>query len=420
MTIKLRTDAGVIANASAGQITQIKADLGITSDIADAVVWGGVTGTLGAQTDLDTALAGKAPYLAIVSEGASFVLTSAHANRDVHCNSASAIAVTWNVGHGMTAGDSGYLYQVGEGLVTLSAGSGTRTLSPNVSASATTADGSWIAWTYIGADELLITNVGVAPAASGSASQLHKVFRSGFEWAGTTYAGNSSASAFGGGGLGNVIDSGGTTAASQTDGGTGTYGWRPRLRQTAAAIAANRACGYNSSNVGRRRRLDATKGGNLPVVIGGGVADANALGTFFLGIAATAGAIGTTLTGIEIVNWTLDHVGIGADSTDANLSIFHNDNAGAATKVALGANFPKAQWTWYDVFIESISGGSSIRVTVMNGNTGNTHVETITTNLPRSTQDYYVVFARSSTAAATSFTEAPKIDVGGFMAGDFS
>lgn len=159
----------------------LRADLN-ELQFSDGVSWaalgsGGGTVDIASMTDAATAAtsgektsflnaAGAAQYLAVRDEAASFVLTAAnHANRDTHV---SAVAtVTWNTGHGMTKGDAGVIYQTGAGAVTISAGTGTVTLSPRVSSAATTADGSWLSWTYLGGDELLIVDRGVAVAAGG-------------------------------------------------------------------------------------------------------------------------------------------------------------------------------------------------------------------------------------------------------------
>lgn len=118
------------------------------------------------KTDFLTAV-GAAQYLPVRDETGSFTLSAAnHSNRRTDASSGSAIAVTWDTGHGMTTGDTGRIVQTGAGAVTISAGTGTLTLSPNVTAAATTADGSWIDWEYLGSNELLITARGVADSSA--------------------------------------------------------------------------------------------------------------------------------------------------------------------------------------------------------------------------------------------------------------
>jgi hypothetical protein len=77
--------------------------------------------------------------------------------------------------------------------------------------------------------------------------------------------------------------------------------------------------------------------------------------------------------------------GVGADSGDANLSFIHNDSAGTATKVSLGASFPANTITTdlYCLQMYNVPGSASIWYRVINIST---KVETawveITTNLP--------------------------------------
>lgn len=82
-----------------------------------------------------------------------------------------------------------------------------------------------------------------------------------------------------------------------------------------------------------------------------------------------------------------DTLMIGVDSTDTNLQLMHNDAAGAATKIDLGASFPgRNASAVYILELTCPSGaGSAVDYTVTRLDTGDVATGTLTTNLP--TQD---------------------------------
>ncbi len=82
-----------------------------------------------------------------------------------------------------------------------------------------------------------------------------------------------------------------------------------------------------------------------------------------------------------------DIVGIGfeANNGDANLQLFHNDNAGTATKVDLGANFVISNTAVYECTFTVAPNSSSIAYKVVNLETGNEATGTLSTNLPTNT-----------------------------------
>lgn len=130
--------------------------------------WGGITGTLSDQTDLQSALDAKAAYYVPAVEAANFTLAAAsHANRRIDCTKASAQTVTWDTGHGMAEGDCFRIVQCGAGAVTLAAGTGTLSLSAGLASATTYAVGDWIDCEYMGDNEggtnvLRVTGTSVA------------------------------------------------------------------------------------------------------------------------------------------------------------------------------------------------------------------------------------------------------------------
>ena len=152
--------------------TTLNATGGSTTVVNDLTT-GGTTSALSAEQGktLKTLVDSKAEYHAAAAETQAVILTAgAHADRRVDINSATPVAVTWNVGHGMSAGASGRLMQVSTGAITVSAGTGTVDRSPNVDAGAlsTTGVGSWIDWEYMGGDLLRVTGIGKAVPVAGA------------------------------------------------------------------------------------------------------------------------------------------------------------------------------------------------------------------------------------------------------------
>jgi hypothetical protein len=100
----------------------------------------------------------------------------------------------------------------------------------------------------------------------------------------------------------------------------------------------------------------------------------------------------------------LNIVGVGADSSDTALSVMHNDAAGSATKVSLGANFPAntRNTDWYRTEIYADPNSPVIRWRVTRRNTGHTAEGTITTKLPQNTAMLYPLIRRNNGTSALS------------------
>jgi hypothetical protein len=101
-----------------------------------------------------------------------------------------------------------------------------------------------------------------------------------------------------------------------------------------------------------------------------------------------------------LVDTMLNIIGVGSDSLDTNLQVFHNDGSGTATKVDLGVNFPSnrtagaALTTVYSIEIYSENNASEVKYCVRNKETGSIAMGTLTTNLPLATQGLNFVASR--------------------------
>jgi hypothetical protein len=109
-----------------------------------------------------------------------------------------------------------------------------------------------------------------------------------------------------------------------------------------------------------------------------------------------------------LVSSLINCIGVGSDSADANLQIFHNDGTGTATKIDLGANFPanrtagSALTTVYGIELFNAPNSSSVLYRVVNKETGNSVQGTVSTNLPLGTQGLNFFASRCMGAGVTN------------------
>lgn len=158
-----------------------------------------------------------------------------------------------------------------------------------------------------------------------------------------------------------------------------SYGFR-RIQYTAAAAAANRSAGIRGGSAGTAYYPGAA--GTLNLWFRGAFAAVDALTACRVGCGLkTGGEPGATVEPSTLT----DCVFVGADTTDTNLQVMHNDSAGSCTKVDLGASFPANSngVDAYEVTFKFTAGASrSIDYTVKNMISAATASGTITTNLP--------------------------------------
>jgi hypothetical protein len=101
------------------------------------------------------------------------------------------------------------------------------------------------------------------------------------------------------------------------------------------------------------------------------------------------GLRGVTAAPTDVDPSTLTNIlGMGCDAADTQLSILHNDGSGAATKVGLGAMFPKPtvdRTDVYELVLFCPPNGSQVNWEVTNLATGARAAGAITTDLPAAT-----------------------------------
>ncbi|CAB4152077.1 hypothetical protein UFOVP597_49 [uncultured Caudovirales phage] len=110
----------------------------------------------------------------------------------------------------------------------------------------------------------------------------------------------------------------------------------------------------------------------------------------FYGLGGQTADLGYTDT--ILVGSLLNVIGVGSDSADANLQIFHNDGSGSCTKIDLGASFPAnrtagtAQTTIYEVQFLNEPAQTNVHYRIANKETGAVVTGILSTDLPLSTQ----------------------------------
>jgi hypothetical protein len=195
----------------------------------------------------------------------------------------------------------------------------------------------------------------------------------------------------------------GPTQASQLIANTSTFTRQARFRYTSSAVAGNSGGHYLTTAY-----LFGSGGWFWSVRLGSSDAASVAQARCFYGVRAATGAPANADPSSFV-----DMVCVGADSGEANLSIMHNDSAGTATKVALGANFPAHTLSldFYEIQFLCLAGGASILYHVRNLRTGNTASGTLSTNLPTPTTALTPTYYRNNGATAL----ATSLDLNGWV-----
>jgi hypothetical protein len=116
-----------------------------------------------------------------------------------------------------------------------------------------------------------------------------------------------------------------------------------------------------------------------------------------------------------LVSTLINIIGIGSENGDANLSVFHNDATGTATKVDLGVNFPANRTvgaistTVYSIKLYNECMSTDVKYEVKNNETGSVASGTVSTNLPLTSQG--LNFFASRCMSVTSVTSTGQFDL---------
>jgi hypothetical protein len=214
-----------------------------------------------------------------------------------------------------------------------------------------------------------------------------------------------------------VVSDGGVTMSSsasttaQTVASTNFATKQIRLRYSATVVSGGRYTG--------------TRGSALLWFIHGGfryVCDFNISDTAFsagcqqfYGLASQTADLNYGGVGGLLVSTLTNIIGVGSENGDTNLSVFHNDAAGTATKVDLGVNFPANRTigaistTVYSITLYNAPMSTSILYRVVNNETGAVAEGTVSTNLPATSLG--LNFFASRCMSTTSVTSTGQFDL---------
>jgi hypothetical protein len=169
------------------------------------------------------------------------------------------------------------------------------------------------------------------------------------------------------------------TVTARTPAGTSLFTSTRRVGYVSAATAG--ASAEVRAAVALYWRGNAAELGGFHLIARFGLSSAAAVAgqRCFVGLAATVAALPNADPSTIV-----DMVGVGNDSADTTLSIMHNDGAGVATRVALGANFPANTLSadLYELQLFCPPNSGSIDYRVERVNTGQAASGTLATDLP--------------------------------------
>lgn len=137
--------------------------------------------------------------------------------------------------------------------------------------------------------------------------------------------------------------------------GTDVFGALSRVRHLGSSGANSIGAYYTSVAYAARHR------GFSVVMMGGPSSGLVSTSRYWMGLRVATGAFATGEPSTYV-----DSIGIGFDSTDSNYQLMHNDSSGTATKIDLGASFPRATTSNTDVYRLELScdAGGNINYTV--------------------------------------------------------
>lgn len=171
------------------------------------------------------------------------------------------------------------------------------------------------------------------------------------------------------------------TATARTWANTNVY-TQARRCGAASAASANSSAGFRIANPPWWRGNAAGLGG-YEIVIRGGIA------AYQSGMRAFFGVINNTVPSATVDpsdTTNIDFFGIGKDAADTTWALIYNDNAGAATKADLGANFPAntSATDIYELRLFCKPNDTILFYSVKRLNTGDIVDGSANANLPRS------------------------------------
>ncbi len=135
----------------------------------------------------------------------------------------------------------------------------------------------------------------------------------------------------------------------------------------------------------------------------------------FYGLASQTADLNYGGAGGILVSTLINIIGIGSETGDTNLQVFHNDATGTATKIDLGVDFPANRTagaistTVYSVTLYNAPTSTDVLYRVVNNETGAIAEGTVSTNLPATSLG--LNFFASRCMSVTSVTGTGQFDL---------
>lgn len=351
--------------------------------------WGGITGTLSSQTDLQAALDAKEGTLAPVAlTGATTLTRASHANRQLTFTGANATLTVQVDSAGGTLADDYFEVH------TLTGSAGVPTLSTPDGKTITGSPTKIIGVTHKATDSW---TAGTTDPAAGSGGGTTVDIASG-----TTFriqpAGPGSVSVSTFGNPGNSLVG---TLTLRTGIITGV-GYKSRLGVVSGAAASSNAY-YSTTTANQPFIMPDTATTWIPQPSRYVFTVSDALTSCRTVVGLVSGVPGTTVEPSALLNGAF----FGADSTDTQLTFMTNNGSGTATKITLngGAGFPCNTNTAdaYECYI-NLRGGATpaIDYYIINRCTNVKASGTVTTKLPVATTTFNGAVFRNTAANTTA------------------
>ncbi len=191
-----------------------------------------------------------------------------------------------------------------------------------------------------------------------------------------------------------------TGTASVIGGGTGVYNnIKQKTGVTSATATAGSTCGYRD---GGQTVFNFMEGFKMTFKFSNSDAALVADARTFVGCINN-----NTLIGNVNPSTLVNMFGLASDNGETELSIMHNDNAGTATKIPLGANFPAntSKTDVYRVTFMTFPNTNVLHYKVKRLNTGHTAEGEITTDMTFSATGFAPHFWRNSGATALAVNQ---------------
>jgi hypothetical protein len=212
---------------------------------------------------------------------------------------------------------------------------------------------------------------------------------------------------------GGVVTSTSASNLAQSVGTASFVARQIRLRYYASIVQTGRYTGVRGSS-----QLFWSVTGGFRFVCNFNISDAayDSGAQQFYGMGAYNTDLNYAGTSVLAINPITNIIGVGNETGDTNLQVFHNDGSGTASKVDLGSGFPAnrtagaASTTVYSIQLYNEPGSSSVLYEVINQETGAVAQGTLTNNLPDSTR-LLNFFASRAMGSGGGVTNAGQFDL---------